>query len=203
MNQEQVLDLFRRTNAMLEGHFRLSSGRHSNRYFQCALLLADPRKAGSSRAPSRRTSRSPTSSSAPRWVRWCGRTRSRARSGCARTSPNASTRSSRCVAASRSSPASACWSSRTCSPPAAAAAVFEVVRSYGAIPVGVASIVNRSGLANPFEQDGVPFARASRKSTRSRGCRRNARCARPAPTVPRSSPAAVRASSNRAERCAR
>jgi orotate phosphoribosyltransferase len=35
--------------------------------------------------------------------------------------------------------------------------VFEVVRSYGAIPVGVASIVNRSGSANPFEQDGLPF----------------------------------------------
>src|SRR5215510_11913034 len=45
MNQEQVLDLFRRSNAMLEGHFQLTSGRHSDRYFQCALLLADPRKA--------------------------------------------------------------------------------------------------------------------------------------------------------------
>ena len=45
MNQEQVLEQCRRCGAMLEGHFQLSSGRHSDRYFQCALLLSDPLRA--------------------------------------------------------------------------------------------------------------------------------------------------------------
>jgi orotate phosphoribosyltransferase len=45
LDQARVLDLFRETGAMLEGHFELSSGLHSDRYFQCALILADPRRA--------------------------------------------------------------------------------------------------------------------------------------------------------------
>ena len=42
LDQDHVLDLFRRTGALLEGHFRLSSGLHSNGYLQSALVLADP-----------------------------------------------------------------------------------------------------------------------------------------------------------------
>jgi orotate phosphoribosyltransferase len=38
----EVLDLLRAKNALLEGHFLLSSGLHSDRYFQCALALCDP-----------------------------------------------------------------------------------------------------------------------------------------------------------------
>ncbi len=45
LSETQVLDLFRSSGAMLEGHFQLSSGLHSDRYFQCALLLEDPRRA--------------------------------------------------------------------------------------------------------------------------------------------------------------
>lgn len=45
LDQDRILALFRETGAMLEGHFELSSGLHSERYFQCALLLADPRRA--------------------------------------------------------------------------------------------------------------------------------------------------------------
>jgi len=45
MDRDRILDLFRETGAMLEGHFLLSSGKHSDRYFQCALLLEHPRKA--------------------------------------------------------------------------------------------------------------------------------------------------------------
>lgn len=45
MDRDRILDLFRETGAMLEGHFILSSGKHSDRYFQCALLLEHPRKA--------------------------------------------------------------------------------------------------------------------------------------------------------------
>jgi orotate phosphoribosyltransferase len=40
MNQE-ILDLFRQTGALLHGHFLLRSGLHSREFFQCALLLQD------------------------------------------------------------------------------------------------------------------------------------------------------------------
>ena len=39
MTHLEILDLFRSTNALLEGHFVLRSGLHSRQYFQCALLL--------------------------------------------------------------------------------------------------------------------------------------------------------------------
>ncbi len=38
---EDLLTLFRKTGALLEGHFILRSGLHSRQYFQCALLLQD------------------------------------------------------------------------------------------------------------------------------------------------------------------
>ncbi len=43
MNQEQVLGIFKETGALLEGHFLLTSGLHSNQYFQCARVLQHPR----------------------------------------------------------------------------------------------------------------------------------------------------------------
>ncbi len=42
MNSEQILEHFRQTNALLEGHFILSSGLHSSVYLQCALALQYP-----------------------------------------------------------------------------------------------------------------------------------------------------------------
>ena len=36
---EDLLALFRKTNALLDGHFILRSGLHSRQYFQCAILL--------------------------------------------------------------------------------------------------------------------------------------------------------------------
>src|SRR5436189_6348662 len=42
MNQEQILEHFRDTDALLEGHFILSSGLHSPNYLQCALALQYP-----------------------------------------------------------------------------------------------------------------------------------------------------------------
>jgi orotate phosphoribosyltransferase len=42
MNSEQILEHFRQTNALLEGHFILSSGLHSPNYLQCALALQYP-----------------------------------------------------------------------------------------------------------------------------------------------------------------
>src|SRR5919199_3158178 len=45
MNAGEVLERFRRTGALLEGHFVLSSGLHSTQYLQCALMLQHPREA--------------------------------------------------------------------------------------------------------------------------------------------------------------
>ena len=45
MHESDVLTLFRRSGALLEGHFRLSSGFHSSGYLQCALVLQHPRDA--------------------------------------------------------------------------------------------------------------------------------------------------------------
>lgn len=42
MEQNDALDLYRRTGAYLEGHFRLSSGLHSPGYMQSALVLQHP-----------------------------------------------------------------------------------------------------------------------------------------------------------------
>ena len=40
--RDELLDLFRKSGALLEGHFRLSSGLHSTGYLQCALVLQHP-----------------------------------------------------------------------------------------------------------------------------------------------------------------
>ncbi len=40
-----MLDRFRRAGALLEGHFRLTSGLHSTGYLQCALVLQHPAEA--------------------------------------------------------------------------------------------------------------------------------------------------------------
>jgi orotate phosphoribosyltransferase len=45
MKTEQVLQLFRKTEALLEGHFQLTSGLHSPQYFQCAKVLQYPQHA--------------------------------------------------------------------------------------------------------------------------------------------------------------
>ena len=45
LDQEQVLAEFRASGALLEGHFVLSSGLHSNRYLQCARVLMDAQRA--------------------------------------------------------------------------------------------------------------------------------------------------------------
>jgi len=42
MQQEHLLSIFRDSGALLEGHFQLTSGLHSDRYFQCARVLQYP-----------------------------------------------------------------------------------------------------------------------------------------------------------------
>lgn len=45
MTDDEVLAEFRTSEALLEGHFMLSSGRHSAHYLQCARVLMDPMRA--------------------------------------------------------------------------------------------------------------------------------------------------------------
>ena len=42
MTETEILEIFRKDSALLEGHFILSSGLHSDRYLQCALVLQHP-----------------------------------------------------------------------------------------------------------------------------------------------------------------
>lgn len=46
MTEDEVLSEFRSCGALLEGHFKLSSGRHSAHYLQCARVLMNPERAG-------------------------------------------------------------------------------------------------------------------------------------------------------------
>ena len=42
MSVERIIEIFKASNALLEGHFLLTSGRHSNKYMQCAQVLQYP-----------------------------------------------------------------------------------------------------------------------------------------------------------------
>ena len=42
MEDREVIRLFEESGAILNGHFLLTSGRHSNRYLQCALVMQHP-----------------------------------------------------------------------------------------------------------------------------------------------------------------
>src|ERR1043166_7987489 len=104
MTRDDLLDLFRKSGALLDGHFRLTSGLHSSGYLQCALVLQHPRDAETlGRAIGDRTR-----ALRPTVVL------SAARSACARCSPSVKTARSRCGADSSSPKPIACWSSRTC-----------------------------------------------------------------------------------------
>lgn len=42
MDRKQILQILKNTGVMLEGHFKLTSGKHSNKYMQCAKLFVKP-----------------------------------------------------------------------------------------------------------------------------------------------------------------
>lgn len=42
LTEKEVLEIFQKSGALLSGHFRLSSGLHSEKYLQCALVLQYP-----------------------------------------------------------------------------------------------------------------------------------------------------------------
>ena len=45
MTEDEMLAEFRNSGALLEGHFKLSSGRHSGHYLQCARVVMNPARA--------------------------------------------------------------------------------------------------------------------------------------------------------------
>ena len=45
LSHKKSLNILKKTNALLDGHFVLSSGLHSSKYVQCAKLLSFPKKA--------------------------------------------------------------------------------------------------------------------------------------------------------------
>ena len=42
MNSDEILQLFKDSNALLTGHFKLTSGRHSDVYYEKFTLLKQP-----------------------------------------------------------------------------------------------------------------------------------------------------------------
>jgi orotate phosphoribosyltransferase len=45
LQNQEVIEKFKAAGALLTGHFRLTSGLHSTKYLQCALVLQDPKQA--------------------------------------------------------------------------------------------------------------------------------------------------------------
>jgi len=46
MTEQQILDLYRSTGVLLDGHFKLTSGKHSPMFLQCSQIMQYPDKAG-------------------------------------------------------------------------------------------------------------------------------------------------------------
>ena len=42
LTRERILEMFKKADVLLEGHFQLTSGKHSNRYLQCARVFQYP-----------------------------------------------------------------------------------------------------------------------------------------------------------------
>jgi orotate phosphoribosyltransferase len=159
MNQEQVLEACRRSHAMLEGHFQLTSGRHSDRYFQCALLLCDPSRAGEmARALALRIEARPDVVVGPAmgavvWAHEVGRALERTAFFTERVDGRMTLRRG-----FRLEPRQRVLVVEDVTTTGGSVReVLEVVRANGAVPIGVGAIVNRSGRSNPFEEERLPF----------------------------------------------
>jgi orotate phosphoribosyltransferase len=159
MDSAQVLDELRRSQALLEGHFLLSSGNHSDRYFQCALALSDPRAA--ERLARALAARLPAGL-APRAVV------GPALGAVVWAHEVARALGVRALFTEREGGAMALRRGFQLEPGervlvvedvlttgGSAGEVLELVRARGAVAVGVGAIVNRSG-GNPFAARGLP-----------------------------------------------
>lgn len=159
MNQEQVLEACRKSSAMLEGHFQLSSGRHSDRYFQCALLLADPRRAGEmARALALRIEDRPDVVVGPAlgavvWSHEVARALERNSLFTERVEGTMTMRRGFTLEPGQR----VLVVEDVTTTGGSVREVLKVVRELGAQPIGVAAIVNRSGQRNPFEDEDLPF----------------------------------------------
>jgi len=167
MEATEVLALFRSSRALLEGHFQLSSGRHSNQYFQCALLLAEPRHAETlARAVAARLKSKP--SLAPELVPEL--VIGPALGAVVWAQEVARVLGLRAFFSEREGGAMALRRGFELKPGEKVLVVEDVlttggsvrevialVERLGGVVVGVASIVNRSGVANPFEAQRLPF----------------------------------------------
>lgn len=159
MEAASVLDLFRSSRALLEGHFQLSSGRHSNQYFQCALLLAHPRHAElMAREVAARLTVKPELVIGPAlgavvWAQEVARVLG--------TRAFFSERVDGTMALRRGfelRPGEKILIVEdVLTTGGSVREVLALVNKLGGTPIGVASIVNRSGRANPFEAEKLPF----------------------------------------------
>lgn len=172
LDSARVLDLFRETSAMLEGHFVLSSGLHSDRYFQCALILERPDKA---EILARETARQLRESGLPRidvvigpalgavtWAYEVARALGARAQFTERKDDAMQLRRGFVVR-----PADNVFVVEDVfTTGGSAREVIDVLATYGVKPVAVGCIVNRSG-GNPFERDGFPMFALARVDAKS------------------------------------
>ena len=158
MNTDDVLDLFRESGAMLEGHFELSSGLHSDRYFQCALLLEDPRRAEKlARELASRIDMQIDCVIGPALgaVTWAYEmARAIGVRGIFSERKNGEMQLRRGFSFQPGERVLVCEDVLTTG--GSAKEVIRLVKEHGAIPVGVGSILNRSGV-NPFDEFDLPL----------------------------------------------
>ena len=160
MNQEQVLEQARQCGALLEGHFQLSSGLHSNRYFQCALLLSDPLRAEKlARTAAMKLEQSADIVVGPAmgaviWAHEVGRALGVSSIFTERVDGKMCLRrgfelgpEQRVIVVED-----------VLTTGKSAREALAVVRAHGATPVAVASIINRSAETDPFAAEGLPYA---------------------------------------------
>lgn len=159
MQAGEVLELCRASGALLEGHFQLSSGLHSDRYFQCALLLSDPRRAGAlaealaPRTPPAELVVGPALGAVV-WAHEMGRALGLPAFFTERLDGRMSLRRG-----FRIEPGTRVLVVEdVLTTGGSAREVIALLRELGAEPVGVAALVNRSGRANPFEDEDLPLA---------------------------------------------
>ncbi len=159
MTPDQVLEQFKKSGAMLEGHFLLSSGRHSNRYFQCALLLAHPKLAEDlARALVHKLPQNVDLVIGPAlgavtWAYEVGRALNKRAFFTERTDKVMELRRGFAIQPGER----VLVVEDVLTTGGSAREVLAVVKAQGGVPVGVASIVNRSGSTNPFEAEGIPY----------------------------------------------
>ena len=162
MTPDQVIEHFRRSGALLEGHFLLSSGRHSDRYFQCALLLAHPRlaedlaRALAFKLPQDIDVVVGPALGAVTWAYEVGRALGKRAFFTERNDQKGGAMELR-RGFQLEPDERVLVVEDVLTTGGSVREVLAVVAAQGANCVSVASIVNRSGLENPFEAEGLPY----------------------------------------------